>query len=119
MMKILIPKSSLSISLIAPLALQWTTDLGNNPTDFADLIRREVLNTLEDLYKNDGIFTSSTVIAAFIKELVLHYGGEYVDIEIRNETKMYYLIRTTFFVLGSSEEHRMLNIIYKDDRSPE
>lgn len=119
MMKILIPKSSLAISLIAPLALQWATNLGNNPAGFADLIRREVLNTLTDLHKHNAIsFMASTVIAAFIKELVLHDGGVDVDVEIRNVTNTYYLISTTFHVLGTPGQHRMLNVIYTDDRSP-
>ena len=119
-MKIKILKSSLALSLIAPLALQWATNMGNNPSGFADHIRCQVHNTLVHLHDNHAIpLTSEEFMLALIQDLVFHYGGEDAFSEVLHVSSESYVIETTFRVLGKKQVHHTFNTVYRDGRSSE
>ncbi len=119
-MKLLIPKSSLSISLIAPLALQWATNLGDNPEDLVGYIKNEVLGCLVHVYKHESLpIKVWEAVAAFAKELIRHYGGENIVVVKLDDQPSYYLLQAKFGVLGKSQRYNMPIRINKNGQPPE
>jgi hypothetical protein len=119
-MKILIPKSSLSISLIAPLALQWATNMGDHPEDLADYIKNEVLGCLVHVYKHDSLpIKVWEAVAQFTQDLIHHFGGENTVVVKLDDQPSYYLLRASFGILGNSHRYNMPIRINKNGQPPE
>ena len=117
-MKILIPKSSLAISLIAPLALQWTTNLGENPLAYMYVIKSDLHNALVNLQQNKALdFTDHESILLFISLFVSNSGGLDVSSRIISKTARSYLIETAFSVPEVEYSHCTYNNIRLDYHS--
>ena len=118
-MKIKIPKRGLPISLIAPLALQWATNLGEDPEGLAIYIKNEVNHTLVQIQETKALpFDVWEAVAAFIQDLVYHLGGEEVVVVKLDDQSSYYLLYTSFFVLGKPKRYVISTRIHKDGSPP-
>jgi len=118
-MKIRMLKSSLSISLIAPLALQWATNLGEDPEGLAEYIKNEVRESLVFVHESNALpIKVWEAVAAFIEDLIHHFGGERVVVVRLDNQPSYYLLYTTFRVLGKSQQYVMSTRINKDGSPP-
>jgi len=119
-MKIKIPKRGLPISLIAPLALQWATNLGEDPDGLAEYIKNEVRASLVFVHESDALPIKVWVaVAAFVKDLVCHFGGERVVVVRSDNQPSYYLLYTTFSVLGKSQRYVISTRINTNGKPPE
>jgi hypothetical protein len=118
-MKIHILKSSLSISLIAPLALQWATNLGDHPEDLAGYITNEVLGCLVHVHKHGALPTKGEAVAEFTKDLIRHFGGENIVVVKLDDQPSHYLLHAGFSVLGNPQRYGMPIRINKDEQPPE
>jgi len=119
-MKIKIPKRGLPISLIAPLALQWATNLGEDPEGLAEYIKREVHESLVFVHGSNALpYRVWEAVAAFVKDLIWHFGGENVVVIRSDNQPSYYLLYTTFSVLGKSQRYVISTRINTNGKPPE
>ena len=119
-MKIQIPKRGLPISLIAPLALQWATNLGDDPEGFADSIKHEVHRCLLLVHEQGALpIKIWGAVAAFIEDLIYHYGGERIVVVKSDDQPTYYLLYATFCVLGKPQKYVISTRINMNGQPPE
>jgi len=128
-MKIVIPKSCLSVRFLAPMILQWTGDACRNPfgaDGVAENIVRDVQHQLDtdELGSVDWDECHQAIldnISSYIAYLVGIFGGlkvythtETINLDDGGET---YLVWVEFHVHGGTRKYQLEILIYTDGRT--